>query len=113
MAISIIGKNLMLDRLASVAVKVRLYDSTGAEILSHTSASQDKIITWGTASASSVAMTGSVDFQVLGGKTVATISIRNLDGTTEYARDEIPVGSRESFTNDGIFTLSGATMSLT
>lgn len=112
MAVQTVGKNLMLDALGGVAVKARLYDTGGAEILDHADASQDKTIAWNAASGSSMAMTSSVDFQVKAGKTVGAISFRSTDGNTEYARDDLPVENQESYANDGVYTLSSATISL-
>ena len=57
------GKNLMLNHLGSESVKVRLYDDADAEILNLSSASQDKTISWNSATGGSMSMASSIDFE--------------------------------------------------
>lgn len=106
------GKNAMLDHLGTVAVKMRLLDDVEAEIVDHGDASQDKTITWGAASGGSMDMSGTLEFQVKSGITVAHISFRSSDGLTEYAKDTLAVEDQETYANDGTYTVTQATMDL-
>ena len=103
------GKNAMLDHVKTLATHMRLLDETDAEILDHTSASQDQALTWGAASAGVLAITNTPEFQVPGGTTVAAISYRSTDGTAEYARDVV---DQESYTNNGTYTVTAASFTL-
>ena len=107
------GKNYMLDQLKTVAVKMRLLDDGMLEIQDHESAGQDKDITWGDATGGVLNMTNTPEFEIPGGTTVAAVSYRNTAGTTEYARDVIVEGERESYTNDGTFTVTSASITIT
>ena len=106
------GKNSMLDHLGSESVLVRLYDDADAEILNISSASQDKTISWNSATGGSMSMASSIDFEIPAGTTVGAISFRSADGATEYARDVLAVENQETYTNDGTYTLSTATFNL-
>jgi hypothetical protein len=106
------GKNAMLDEIATVAVKMRLLDDSDTEIVDHLDASQDQSLTWGAASGGEVAITNDPEFEVKSGVTVASISFRSSDGNTEYARDELDVGDQETFANDGTYTVTAATLTI-
>ena len=110
MGLNVTAKNYILDNLATVVVKAKLYDSTGAEILDHSDAAQAKDLSWGSASGGEITAS-SVEFQVKAGKTVAELAYLKSD-LTEYGRDTIPEGERETYANDGIMTLTSAKINL-
>jgi hypothetical protein len=111
MSLTVEGKNYALDGIASVATKARLLDNTNAEILDHVGASQDKVLSWGSASSGSVSTTTTVTFEVPAGTTVAAISYRSTDGVIEYGRDVIAVENQETYTNNGTYNLTSVTIS--
>jgi hypothetical protein len=106
------GKNAMLDEIGTVAVKMRLLDDADAEIVDHLDASQDQSLTWGSASGGEVSITNDPEFEVKSGVTVKSISFRSSDGNTEYARDVLAEGDRETFANNGIYTVIDATLTI-
>jgi len=106
------GKNLMLDHLGSESVLVRLYDDADAEILNLSSASQDKTISWNSATGGSMSMIADVTFEIPAGTTVGAVSFRSADGTIEYARDVLAVEDQETYANDGTYRLNTATFNL-
>lgn len=107
------GKNAMLDHLATVATKMRLLDDASAEIVDHLDASQDKTIAWDPAATGQMGISASIEFQVKAGVTVGGISFRSTDGLTEYALDTLAVGDQETYANDGTYTVTAATLSIT
>jgi hypothetical protein len=112
MSFTATGKNAMLDEIGTIAVKMRLLDSSDAEVVDHLDASQDQSVTWGAAAAGSMAMSNNPEFEVKSGVTVKSISFRSSDGNTEYARDVLAEGDRETFANDGTYTVTAATLSI-
>ncbi len=113
MSLTTEGRNFALNELAGVATKMRLLDETDAEILNHEAASQDQALTWGAAASGTVSITNEPAFEIPGGTTVAAVSFRSTDGATEYARDVLAVGDQESYTNDGTYTVTAASISIT
>ncbi len=105
-------KTVMLDEAKTVVTRVRLLDPDMNEIVDHASASQDKTITWDSTDNDKVTATNEPVFEVKSGITVAAFSYRSTDGATEYARDIIPVESREEFTNNGTFKVTQLRMQL-
>ena len=115
MAFTNTGKHAMLDHVASLATHVRLLDEVGDEI-EWSAASQDKEITWAAAGASEdgeIAASSQPVFDVPGGKTVGGVAFINNTGATEYARDTFAEGDRETYSNDGTYTVSTAKLIIT
>jgi hypothetical protein len=112
MAFTTTGKNAMLAEIITLAVKVRLLDDLGAEVVDHDDASQDQSITWDTPASGEVVATNQPAFEVKGGVTVAAHSYRSSDGNTEYARETLEESDQETFANNGNYTVSSATLTL-
>jgi len=114
------GRNIGLDAIGAVALRMQLFGDeeggvgTPVAIPDHQAAAQLETIAWSAADAGSMAMsTSEVVFEVPGGWTVTAISFRSEDGNTEYGRDTLAEGDQETYSNDGTYTVTSASMSIT
>ena len=112
MALTATGKNTALSGIVAVAVKMRLLDGSDNEVVDHDDASQDQSITWGGPDAGVVAASNDPAFEVKAGVTVKSISFRSSNGETEYAREVLAVGDQETSANDGTYTVTSATITI-
>ena len=113
------AKNAMLDHVGTLIEKVQLFGDeeggtgTAVAIPDHEAASQLNDINWNSAANAEMSMTeASIEFEVPGGWTVTAISFRNLAGDTQHARDTLAEGDQETYSNDGTYTLTDATLKL-
>lgn len=104
------GKNAMLNHLKTLMTHIALHDAQGNEISGGTPAYARKSATWGTASGGELSLSGEVEFNVPGGKTVKYVSFKSaLTSGVEYARGTV---TEETYGNQGSFVVKGATLDL-
>lgn len=110
------AKNVMLDQLGTVALRVALHsadpgaaDSASNELTGGSPAYARKAVAWAAAAAGSMAATGSVVFDVPAGSTVAYVSYWNTAGTSRYAKKAV---TSEVFAGQGTYTLTAETLDL-
>jgi hypothetical protein len=101
------AKNIMLDYLATLAVKASLHIANGDEVSGGTYERQT--ITWGSASGGSLSDTSIPAFNIPASTTVASVKLWNSAGTVEYASFDV---TDETFTNAGTYTITDLTLDL-
>ena len=103
-----VGKNLMLDELASVATHVALLDGSGVEISGGDYARQT--ISFGSASNGAINATNQPVFDVPAGATVARIALFSaLTGGTKYTESNV---TQETYAGDGTYTVTSLEINL-
>jgi len=111
------AKNVMLDALAAVMVKVALHtgdpggaNSASNEVTGGSPAYARKTIAWNAASAGSVDdSTNGLVFDVPAGTTVSWVSFWNSAGTVRYLKKNV---TDETFGAQGTYTLTDADFDL-
>lgn len=110
------AKNVMLDALALVAVRIALHtgdpggaDGAANEVTGGSPAYARKLVTWNVASGGSIDDSNVPVFDIPAGTTVTWASFWDLAGTSRYAKKAI---TSESFTNQGTYTLLDADLDL-
>ena len=106
------GKETMLDALGVLVTYAGLLDGTDTELTGGDPAYARKAITWAAASGDDMAANGTLPvFDVPAGTTVNKVIYCSAStaGTT-YATDDV---TNEDFTNQGTYTLTSATLSIT
>lgn len=110
---SALGKDVMLNALAAVAVKGALYTgdpgSVGTSNEVTGGAYARKTVAWSAAGSGTMALNGSVVFDVPAGTTVAYVGFWNSGGTVYYGCADV---TDEAFTNAGTYTLTDADLDL-
>lgn len=109
------AKNAMLNEFGTLAVYVSLHTASpatsGNEISGGSPAYARKAINWGTASGGSMTASNQPVFDVPAGKTVAAVGFWSAaTGGTLYGDDDV---TSETFANQGTYTLTSVTLSLT
>jgi hypothetical protein len=109
------AKNAMLNHIGTQITYVSLHTASpatsGNEISGGSPAYARKSITWATASNGSKAASNQPSFDVPAGKTVAAVGFWSAaTGGTMYGDDDV---TPETFANQGTYTLTSVTLSLT
>jgi hypothetical protein len=110
------ARNLMLDALAAVAVRVAAHtgDPGGAntaanEVTGGSPAYARKAIAWSAASGGSAAQNGDVVLDIPAGTTVSWLSLWNSAGTVRYLKKDV---TDEAFGAQGTYTVLAASGAL-
>jgi hypothetical protein len=114
MPYSALGKNAMLNALGALAVKASLHTAdpgaNGAnEVTGGDPAYAKKTCAWGTAGSGTMALDGSVVFDVPAGTTVAFVGFWNTAGSVFYGSADV---TDEVFAAQGTYTLTDADLDL-
>lgn len=109
MALNDVSKNLMLTTLIGVATKVALLNDSLVEISGGSPAYARKTITWGTPVTGSVAMTGSLVFDVPAAAVVSYVRLYNTAGDTQYGDFDV---TNETYAGQGTYTITAFTLNL-
>lgn len=110
---SALGKNVMLNALGAVALRAALYTGdpgavgTANEVTGGSYAR--KACAWAAADAGSMALDGSVVFDVPASTTISFVGFWNTGGTVFYGSADV---TDETFANAGTYTLTSATLDL-
>lgn len=112
------AKNVMLDALAAVAVRVAAHtgdpgaaNTASNEISGGSPAYARKAIAWSAASGGSAAQNGDVVLDIPAGSTVSWLSLWNSAGTVRYLKKDV---TDEAFGAQGTYTVlaSGGALDL-
>jgi hypothetical protein len=110
------AKNLMLDALAAVAVRVAAHtgdpggaNSASNEVTGGSPAYARKAIAWSTASGGSAAQNGDVVIDIPTSTTVSWLSLWNTAGTVRYLKKDV---TDEAFGAQGTYTVLAASGAL-
>lgn len=113
MAYSAPGKNVMLDALGALAVKAALYDdapgAAGTDNELSGGSYARKTCAWSAAGSGTMALNGSVVFDVPAASTVLYVGFWNAAGTVFYGSALL---TQEDFANAGTYTLTDADLDL-
>ena len=121
MAYTDLGKNKMLDHLATIATKIQLYgdeeggSGTAVPVPKHDESSQLLSVSWHSAGTEGadpghMKMSNSeIDFEVSEGWTVTEAHIKNEAGDETYCITEL---THETYAEDGIKRVTGITLKL-
>lgn len=110
---SALGKNVMLNALGALAVKAALYTGdpgsvgTSNEVTGGSYAR--KTVAWSAADNGSMALNGSVAFDVPASTTISFVGFWNSAGTVFYGSADV---TDEVFANAGAYTLTDADLDL-
>jgi hypothetical protein len=106
------GKNLMLDALAAVALRLALHtgdpgaaDTASNEVTGGSPAYARKAVAWSAATGGVLGVNGDVVFDVPASTTVTWISVWNTAGTNRYAKKQV---TSEAFGAQGTYTVLDA-----
>ncbi len=111
MSFSELGKNVGVAAVAGYVKKLRVVDASDVPITDWENAAQDVAVTWGSPSGGEVTPGEIPEYQIKAGKVVAAVLYLGNDNA-EYARTVIPVESRESFANNGLFRATMAKLKI-
>lgn len=106
------GKSTAMAANAAAATKAALFNATGTEITGGTPAYARKVITWGTESAGSIPLAGTLpyEFDVPAGAVVA--EIRYMEGDTSEYQGSEAVTPNETFGAQGVFELTAGSLTV-
>jgi hypothetical protein len=117
MAYDVTAKNVMLDALAAVALRVALHtgdpgaaNAADNEVSGGDPAYARQAIAWNAASGGNLDSDGTPVFDVPGSTTVSWLSIWNTAGTVRYLKKQL--GANETFGAQGTLTLTDVDLDL-
>lgn len=109
MALSNDAKNVCLDALGVLGVKLALLNDSQVELSGGSPAYARKTISWGAAAAGSMAMVEDPVFDIPAAGVVSYVQLWNTGGTVSYGIFDV---ANETYTGQGTYTLTAFTINL-